>query len=133
MVCGYAPVTTRLNFSLQSTFKMSETSSLARHSFLTLKKANELQHILSVLIPQWGAAEAEIKVPSVENTELKRSTFQAWRRSADRHTYYAYCQRVIPCLFLPFWSIHLHFFQTSSDFFLCWLWLTPVPVRRPAE
>ena len=25
--------------------------------------------------PQWGAADAEIKVPSGENTELKRSPF----------------------------------------------------------
>ena len=31
--------------------------------------------------PQWGAADAEIKVPSGENTELKRSPFQAWSRS----------------------------------------------------
>ena len=30
-------------------------------------------------IPQWGAADAEIKVPSGENTELKRSLFKAWR------------------------------------------------------
>ena len=27
--------------------------------------------------PQWGAADAEIKVPSGENTELKRSPFEA--------------------------------------------------------
>ena len=27
--------------------------------------------------PQWGAADAEIKVPSGENTELKRSPFKA--------------------------------------------------------
>ena len=26
-------------------------------------------------VPQWGAADAEIKVPSGENTELKRSPF----------------------------------------------------------
>ena len=29
------------------------------------------------LAPQWGAADAEIKVPSGENTELKRSPFKA--------------------------------------------------------
>ena len=29
-----------------------------------------------LLIPQWGAADAEIKVPSGENTELKRSPFK---------------------------------------------------------
>ena len=27
---------------------------------------------------QWGAADAEIKVPSVESTELKGSPFKAW-------------------------------------------------------
>ena len=27
--------------------------------------------------PQWGAVDAEIKVPSVENTELKGSPFKA--------------------------------------------------------
>ena len=30
--------------------------------------------------PQWGAADAEIKVPSGENIELKRSPFIAWRQ-----------------------------------------------------
>ena len=32
------------------------------------------------LAVQWGAADAEIKVPSDENTELKRSLFKAWSR-----------------------------------------------------
>ena len=67
--------------------------------------------------PQWGAADAEIKVPSGENTELKRSPFQAWSRSVYSHTCYAYCQGVLPCLFLPFQSIHLHFFQNLLQFF----------------
>ena len=40
--------------------------------------------------PQWGAADAEIKVPSGENTELKRSPFKAWSRSVYSHTCYAY-------------------------------------------
>ena len=75
--------------------------------------------------PQWGAADAEIKVPSGENTELKRSPFQAWSRSVYSHTCYAYCQGFLSCLFLHFRSIHLHFFsKTPPDFFLCWLWLT---------
>ena len=60
--------------------------------------------------PQWGAADAEIKVPSGENTELKRSPFQAWGRSVYSHTCYAYCQGFLPCLFLHFQSINLHFF-----------------------
>ena len=61
---------------------------------------------------------------SGENTELKRFPFKAWSRSVSRHTCYAYCQGFLPCLFLPFRSIHLHFFQNFSRFFLCWLWLT---------
>ena len=46
--------------------------------------------------PQWGAADAEIKVPSVENTELKGSPFKAWSRSVYSHTCYAYCQGFLP-------------------------------------
>ena len=67
--------------------------------------------------PQWGAADAEIKAPSGENTELKRSPFIAWSRSVYSHTCYAYCQGVLPCLLLPFQSIHLHFFRNLSRFF----------------
>ena len=73
--------------------------------------------------PQWGAADAEMKVPSGENTELKRSPFKVWSRSVYSHTCYAYCQGFLPSLFLPFPSIQLHFFQNLSRFFLCWLWL----------
>ena len=69
------------------------------------------------LSPQWRAADAEIKVPSGENTELKRSPFIAWSRSVYSHTCYAYCQGFLPCLFLPFQSIHLHFSQNLSRFF----------------
>ena len=68
--------------------------------------------------PQWGAADAEIKVPSGENTELKRPPFKAWSRSVYSHTCYAYCHGFLPCLFLPFRSIHLHFSRNLSRFFL---------------
>ena len=71
----------------------------------------------SCFSPQWGAADAEIKVPSGENTELKRSPFKVWSRSVYSHTCYAYCQEFLPRLFLPFRSIHLHFFQNLSQFF----------------
>ena len=47
--------------------------------------------------PQWGAADAEIKVPSGENTELKSSPFIAWSRLVYSHTCYAYCQGFLPC------------------------------------
>ena len=61
--------------------------------------------------------QKEIKVPSGENTELKRSPVKVWSRSEYSHTYYAYCQEFLPRLFLPFRSIHLHFFQNLSQFF----------------
>ena len=77
---------------------------------------------------QWGAADAEIKVPSVKSTELKGSPFKAWSRSVYSHTCYAYCKWFFPCLFLTFWSIHLHFFQNLSWLLQYWLWLIPVPV-----
>ena len=63
------------------------------------------------LLLQWGAADAEIKIPSGENTELKRSPSKAWSRSLYSHTCYAYSQRFFPCFFLLFRSIHLHFFK----------------------
>ena len=65
---------------------------------------------------QWGAADAEIRVPSGETSELKRSPFNAWSRSVYGHTCYAYCQGFLPCLYLPFRSIHLQFFKTSPEF-----------------
>ena len=74
--------------------------------------------------PQWGAADAEIKVPSGENTELKLSLFKAWSRSVYSHTCCTYCQRSLPCLFLLFRYIHLHFFRNLSRFLLCCPWLT---------
>ena len=81
--------------------------------------------------PQWGAVDAEIKVPSGENTELKRSPFKlkAWSRTVYSHTCYAYCQGFLPRKCLPFRSIHLHFSpKPLSVFFLCWLCLAPIPV-----
>ena len=65
--------------------------------------------MLLFFTPQWGAADAEINVSSGEKTELKRSPFKARSRSVYSHTYYAYCQGSLPCLFLPFWSVYLHF------------------------
>ena len=75
--------------------------------------------------PQAGAADAEIKVPSGEDTELKRFPLKAWSRSVYSHTCYAYCQGLLPCLFLPFRSIHLHFFflhHATSHIFLPYLY-----------
>ena len=47
-------------------------------------------------VPAVGAADAEIKVQSVENTELEGSPFKAWGRSVYSHTCYAYCQGFLP-------------------------------------
>ena len=49
--------------------------------------------MMMMITPQLGAADAKIKVPFVENTELKRSPFKAWSRSVYSHTCYAYCAR----------------------------------------
>ena len=76
-------------------------------------------------LPHSGELRTQkLKVPSGENKELKCSPFKTWSRSVYNHTCYAYCQRFLPCLFLPFRSIQLHFFQNLSRFVLCWLWLT---------
>ena len=81
-----------------------------------------------LFVPQLGAADAEIKVPSGQNTEHKCSPFKAWSMSVYSHACYAYCQGLLPCLFLPSRSIHLHFSKTSPNYFLCWLWLTQFPM-----
>ena len=70
----------------------------------------------TLILPQWGASDAEIKVPSVDKTEFKRSPFKAWSRSVYSHTCYTYCQGLLPCLFLPLRSIHLHFSKNLPKF-----------------
>ena len=47
--------------------------------------------------PQWGAADAQSKVPSVENTELEGSRFKAWGMSVYSYICYANCQEFLPC------------------------------------
>ena len=46
--------------------------------------------------PQWGAVDAEIKLPSVEKTELEGSPFKAWGKSVYSHACYVYCQGFLP-------------------------------------
>ena len=84
-------------------------------------------------LPQWGAADAEIKVPSGENTELKRSPLEAWSRSVYSRACCAYCQGFLLSLFLPFWSIHLHFSQNLSRFFRVLAVANTRFLCRPAE
>ena len=85
-----------------------------------------LPSLLTLLIQpsQWRAVDAEIKVPSGENTELTHSPFKAWSKSVYSHTCYAYCQGFFYLAYFytsgPFTCI----FSNLSRFFLCWLWLT---------
>ena len=124
---GWKRTAVHLLVTLRTSHSSLTTNCLQQHS--SKKYSHKKSQLLSVKIPQWGAADAEIKVLSGENTELKRYPCKAWSRSVYSHTCYAYCQGLLPCLFLPFQSIHLHFFQNLSQVFLCWLlWLTPVPV-----
>ena len=86
-------------------------------------------HLLVTLCttPQWGAADAEIKVPSGENTELKRSPFKVWSRSVYTiHATLTANDFFLANFYLP---VHSPAFvsKTSPKIFLCWLWLTPVP------
>ena len=61
-------------------FKSGVGQHIAIHAMLT-----SMDFFLANSYPsgplQWGAADAEIKVPSGENTELKRSPFETCSRS----------------------------------------------------
>ena len=79
--------------------------------------------------PQWGAVDAEIKVPSVENTGLKVVPLKPGvgqyiaihAALTARDFFLAYF-----CPSCPFTCIFSE--KSPNFFFLCWLWLTPVPV-----
>ena len=91
--------------------------SVSGGNFTPFDRITVLKTMLISETPQWGAADTEIKVPSGENTELTCSPFKDWSRSVYSHTCYAYCQGFLPCLFLPFRSIHLYFSHNLSQFF----------------
>ena len=79
-----------------------------------------LKNSLLPFVPQWGAADAEIKVPSGENTELKRSPYPAWSgRCMAMHATLAAREFFLAYFYLssPFTCI---FSKTSPNFFLCW-------------
>ena len=79
--------------------------------------------VVSLFAPQWEAADAEIKVPSGENTELKRSPFKIWVAQ-----YIATARDFFLVYFYPSGPFTCIFSKPLPIFFLCWLWLTPVPV-----
>ena len=67
-------------------FLVNRTASVERHCF----------PIIIIVLLWRGVADAEIKVQSVENTELKGSPLKAWSRSVYSHVCYAYSQRFLP-------------------------------------
>ena len=85
------------------------------------------RHLLNHSTPQWGAADAEIEVPSGENSELKRSPLKAWSRYiaiyatlTARDFFFAY--------FYPSCQFTCIFSKTSPECFPVLVWLTPVAV-----
>ena len=101
----------------------THSSNLTLIQIDTSPRADDVSHF-SRSPTLWWPASMPSPVKTKRHTELKCSPFKAWSRSVYSHTCYAYCPRFLPCSFLPFWSIHLHFVQNLSRFFLCWLWLT---------
>ena len=78
--------------------------------------------------PQWGAADEEIEFPSGENTELKRSPFKAGVGQYIAINATLTARDFSFVYFYPSGQFTCIFFKTSPEFFLCWLWLTPVSV-----
>ena len=79
--------------------------------------------------PLWGTADAEMKHPSVENPDLKVLPFKpgaglyiALRATPTTGDFFL-------AKFYPSGPFTCVLSKTSPEFFLCWLWLTPVPVR----
>ena len=64
-----------------------------------------------------GTADAESKVPSVENTELRCSPFKALSRSIYSHTCCTYSQGFLPCYFYSSGQFTCIFSKKTSRFF----------------
>ena len=79
---------------------------------------------------------SEIKDPSVKNPELKGSPFKAWSVGQYIAMHATPTARdFFLANFYPSGPFTCMFSKTSPEFFLCWLWLTPVLVwaRRVRE
>ena len=66
-------------------------------SYNGVKKVTCINNMNCILRHISWPQNAEIKVLSAENTELKGSPFKAWSRSVYSHTCYANCQWFLPC------------------------------------
>ena len=70
-------VETRRSPAIRERIKKVNWHETRRYSYSVLILCTVGSVQFSPLIPQWGAADAKIKVPSGENTELKRSPFKS--------------------------------------------------------
>ena len=80
-----------------------------------------VSHLFRPRTPQWGAVDAEIKVPSDENTELKGSPFKAWSRSVIAMDATLTAKDFFLANFYPSGPFTGIFSKTSPEFFLCYL------------
>ena len=72
----------------------------------------------SLDLPQWAAADAEFKVPSDENTELKGSPINAWSRSIAMYAMPT-AKDFFLANFYPSGPFTCIFSKTFPEFFLC--------------
>ena len=79
-------------------------------------------------LAQWGAADAEIKVPSAENTELKVPPLKPGVSQYIAIHATLTAREFFLVYFYPSGPFTCIFSKSFPDFFLCRLWLTPVPV-----
>ena len=87
--CMYPKGTCRKHSSIPTNYRLQ----------LLLFTISRHQHFRHAFTPQWGAADAEIKVPAVEKTELEGSPFKAWGRSVYIATHATLTARDFFCVF----------------------------------
>ena len=69
-------------------------------------------------IPQWGTADAEIKVPSAENPELSKVPFNAWGRS--QHSTYLCILSYNSVFPSSAFQVHFSFFYSIVKWPMLW-------------
>ena len=72
---------------------------------------------LKSVMPFWVPCSGELQTQKLKS-HLNGPSFKARSGSVYSHICYNYCQGFLPCYFIPFRSIHLHFSKASPQFFL---------------
>ena len=99
-------------------FELATFRSRVRRSANQPSRLCNYMHNDASLAPQWRASDAEIKVPSGENTELKRSPFKAWSRSIYLDIHATLTARdFFLAYFYPSGPFTCIFSKTSPNFF----------------